>query len=266
MKILFIGDIYASPGRKVLKDFLPALKKKYNPDMTIANGENMAGGSGVTPQTYQEMMQCGVDLMTGGNHSFDKKEGYKVLADEAFCLRPANYPKGLPGRGLVSYPILGKGSVSVINLIGRTFMPPNDCPFRKADELIEIAQEKSSVIIVDFHAEASSEKMAMGWHLDGKVSLCVGTHTHIPTADERILPQGTAYITDLGMTGSYDSVIGVKKEIIVEKFLMTRGKKFETAKGNPWVCGVFAEIDEESGCAISIERIRVEADAPHTHP
>lgn len=266
MRILFIGDIVGEAGRKVVKQFLPELKRLKNIDVVIANNENMAGGFGVTPETFQEMSQAGIDIMTGGNHSFDKKEGIPVLNEEPFALRPANYPVNTPGRGHVLYTNSRGQKVGVVNVMGRVFMDALDCPFTAAEKLVNELRKSTPVIVVDVHAEASSEKVAMGWFLDGKVSLVVGTHTHIQTADERILPGGTAYLTDAGMTGPYDSVIGIKKEIIVDRFVTRRGKKFETAIGDPWLCGLIVEVVDESGKAVSIERVRIEMNRTETHP
>jgi metallophosphoesterase (TIGR00282 family) len=224
----------------------------------------MAGGFGITPPTFLEMSQAGVDIMTGGNHTYDKKEGLPILQEEDFCLRPANYPKNSPGRGHVVYTSPHGKKIGILNLMGRVFMDALDCPFQTADLLLPELKAKTNIIFVDIHGEASSEKSALGWHLDGRVSAVVGTHTHVQTADERILPGGTAFMTDAGMTGPYDSVIGVKKEIIVEKFLTKRGRKFETAVQDPWLCGCVIEIDEATGHATSIERIRIEEMRPET--
>ncbi|MBS1984837.1 MAG: TIGR00282 family metallophosphoesterase [Bdellovibrionales bacterium] len=266
MKFLFIGDIVGEAGRKVITRFLPALRAKHNIDIVIANNENMAGGFGITADTFQEMSQAGVDIMTGGNHTFDKKEGVQVLEEESYVLRPANYPEGTPGKGSCLYTNSRGQKIGVINVMGRVFMDPLECPFREVDKLIAPLREKTKVILVDVHAEASSEKVAMGWHCDGRATLVVGTHTHVQTADERILPGGTAYLTDAGMTGPYDSVIGIKKEIIIDRFITRRGKKFEVANGDPWLCGILVEADEATGHAISVQRIRIEANRPETHP
>lgn len=257
MRILFIGDIFGEAGRNMVKDFLPQLRSKYSPDVVIANAENMAGGTGMTPKTYLEIVQAGVDIVTGGNHSFDKKEGHVLLDEEPFVTRPANYPKELPGKGHIFYPLKDGRTLGVLNIQGRTFMEPLDCPFRMADTLVQEIRQKTPLIFVDFHAEASSEKVAMGWHLDGKVSCIVGTHTHVQTADERILPKGTAAISDVGMTGPHDSVIGVQKQVILERYLYRKHQKFEPAEHDPQLCGVIVDIDDESGKAQKIERIRV---------
>ena len=266
MKILFIGDIVGEAGRNVVKRFVPALREKHSLDIVVANVENMAGGFGITPETYLEMNQAGIDVMTGGNHTFDKKEGVPVLEEESNIVRPANYPENTPGKGSLIYSNSRGQKLGVINVMGRTFMDPLDCPFRKADELYDELSKHTKVIMIDFHAEATSEKVAMGWHFDGRASFVVGTHTHIQTADERVLPGGTAYLTDAGMSGPYDSVIGVRKEIIIQKFLTKRGKRFETATGDAWLCGAIVEIDESTGHATSIERVRVEDLRRQTHP
>lgn len=266
MRILFIGDIVGEAGRDIVKKHLPQLKEKARIDVVIANGENMAGGFGMTQGTFLEICQAGVDIVTGGNHTFDKPEGVKILEEEPYALRPANYPPDTVGRGHVLYTNSKGQKIGVINIMGRTFMEPLDCPFRKVDELIEDLKPKTNVIFVDFHAEATSEKTAMGWHLDGRVSFLVGTHTHVQTADERILPLGTGYLTDAGMTGPYDSVIGVKKEIILQRFLTKRGKKFEVASALPWLCGVLLEVSPDSGHTLQIQRVRIEDSKPETYP
>jgi metallophosphoesterase (TIGR00282 family) len=266
VKILFLGDIVGEAGRKAVKAFVPTLRKKRGIDVVIANNENMAGGFGITPETYLEMTQAGVDVMTGGNHTFDKKEGVAVLEGEPNIIRPGNYPPGTPGVGSTVFTTTSGLKVGVLNVMGRIFMDPLECPFRTADSLYEKLKEKTSVIVVDVHAEATSEKVAMGWHFDGRATLVVGTHTHIQTGDERVLPGGTAYLTDAGMSGPYDSVIGIKKEIILDRFMTRRGRKFETASGDPWLCGCIVECDPQTGRASSIERIRIEMNRPETHP
>jgi 2',3'-cyclic-nucleotide 2'-phosphodiesterase len=266
VKVLFIGDIVGEAGRDMVRDFLPKLKAAKGIGLVIANTENMAGGFGITPQTVQEMSQAGVQLMSGGNHSFDKKEALGTYEDDPYLIRPANYPEGTPGRGWTIYSVSADIKIALVNLMGRTFMDPLDCPFKKAEKLLPEIQAKTKNIIFDFHAEATSEKMAFGWFMNGRASAVVGTHTHVQTADERVLDKGTAYISDLGMTGPYDSVIGVKKEIIIERFVERRGKKFETASGDPWLCGVIIDLDTDSGRARSIERVRIERKDPSTHP
>ncbi len=266
MKLLFIGDIFAESGRKMVVDFLPTLTKLHSIDVVIANAENMAGGFGITPETVAEIYHAGVHMISGGNHSLDKKEGHAVLNEDPYCVRPANYPDKNPGKGTALLSLQSGLKVGLINLMGRTFMDPLDCPFRMAESLVAEMKTKTDIILVDFHAEATSEKSAMAWHLDGKVSAVVGTHTHVQTADERILPEGTAFITDVGMTGPYDSVIGVKKEIIVDRFVSRRGRKFEAASGDPWLCAVLIEIDASTGKAQKIDRIRIERCRSESHP
>lgn len=266
MKFLFIGDVMGEAGRKIIKRFVPELRKKHDLDLVIANVENMAGGFGLTPETFLELSQAGIDIMTGGNHSFDKKEGVPVMEQEAYVVRPANYPEKTPGRGSCLYTTPRGKKIGVINVMGRVFMDPLDCPFQAADRHFAELSQKTKVIMVDIHAEATSEKVAMGWHFDGRATFVVGTHSHIQTGDERILPGGTAYMTDAGMTGPYDGVIGIRKEIILDRFLTRRGRKFEVANGDPWLCGIIVEADEATGRAISVERVRIEGDRPDTHP
>jgi metallophosphoesterase (TIGR00282 family) len=257
MKILFIGDIVGDAGRKAVRACVMRLRAQHGIDIVIANNENMAGGFGITPETFLEICQAGVDVQTGGNHTFDKKEGLPVLSSEDSVLRPANYPTSNPGRGSGVYTTSKGIKVGVLNVMGRIFMDPLDCPFQVAEKHIQELEKKTKIIFVDFHGEASSEKMAFAWNFDGRVSAVIGTHTHVQTADERILPQGTAFLTDAGMTGPYDSVIGVKKEVIIEKFLTRKGKRYEVASGEPWLCGAIIEVDTETGKAQSIERINI---------
>ena len=262
LRILFIGDIFGRPGRTIVKECLSRLVKEHSIDLIIANGENSAAGFGITPQLAEELFELGIDVLTSGNHIWDKREiiDFFQMADgnahspSRRLLRPANYAPDLPGSG--SYEGR-KGGVpyAVINLQGRVFMPSNDDPFRKADELIQ--QIKAKVIFVDLHAEATSEKVSLGWYLDGRVTAVVGTHTHIPTADERVLPGGTAYITDVGMTGPFDGVIGVKKELVVGKFLNNMPVRFEAATGDVRLCAVVVDCDEVTGKARSIQRLMV---------
>lgn len=256
MNILMIGDVFAKPGRKMLQSVLPELKNKYAADLTVVNGENAAGGNGITRKVLEELKQAGVDVITSGNHIWGQKEVLEFIDEEPHLLRPANYPPGTPGKGCCTIDVHG-AKVGVVNLAGRTFMPNMDCPFRKADELINALSDECKIILVDFHAEATSEKLALGWYLDGRTSAVVGTHTHIQTADERLLPAGTAYITDLGMTGPWDSVIGVDKDIIVQSFLTCRPARFATAKGSVVLAGVIIEVEEATGRAIRIERIMI---------
>lgn len=256
MRLLMIGDVVGRSGRRAVKVNLSGLKREFDLDLVIANGENAAGGNGITKELAQELFSSGVDVLTMGNHVWNKKEAFEYIDRETRIVRPANYPPGTPGVGANVYETRRKVKVAVINLSGRVFLQAIDCPFRKADEMVERMKEKARVVVVDFHAEATSEKVAMGWYLDGKVSAVVGTHTHVQTADERILPGGTAYITDLGMTGPWNSVIGVKKEIIIDKFVTQIPQRFEVAPGPFQFNGVVIDIDEETGEASSIRRIQ----------
>ena len=260
MKILFIGDIFGRPGRTIVKDRLPELRKQYSADLVIANCENAAAGFGITPQLAEELFDLGIDVMTTGNHVWDKREiiEYFQMADgnphspARRLLRPANLSQGLPGWGVYEGQKNGV-AYAVLNLQGRVFMGSSDDPFRYVDRLLEPVQAK--IVFIDFHAEASSEKVAFGWYLDGRATAVVGTHTHIPTADETVLPKGTAYITDVGMTGPYDSVIGVKKELVIEKFLNGMPSRFEAANGDVRLCAVVVECDDQTGRATRIERL-----------
>lgn len=256
MRLLMIGDVFGHPGRKAVQVNLNELKHEHELDMIIANGENAAGGNGITKETAQELFSAGVDVLTMGNHVWNKKEALEYINHEKRIVRPANYPPGTPGTGANIYETRRKVKVAVINLAGRAFLQALDCPFRKADELLKNLSEKARVVVVDFHAEATSEKIAMGWYLAGRVSAVCGTHTHVQTADERILPGGTAYITDLGMTGPCDSVIGVKKEIVIKHFITQLPLKFEVASGLFQFNGVIIDIDEITGEAVSIRRIQ----------
>ncbi len=264
MKILFIGDIFGRPGRTIVKDRLPELRKQHAPDLVIANCENAAAGFGITPSLAEELFDLGIDVMTTGNHVWDKREiiEYFQMADgnphspARRLLRPANFPQNLPGWGVYEGQKNGV-AYAVMNLQGRVFMGSSDDPFRYADRLLEQIKSNSNsqIMFWDFHAEASSEKVALGWNLDGRVTAVVGTHTHIPTADETVLPKGTAYITDVGMTGPYDSVIGVKKELVIERFLSGMPARFEAANGDVRLCAVVVECDNQSGRATRIERL-----------
>jgi len=251
-----IGDVVGRPGRKAVKVNLSDLKREFELDLVIANGENAAGGNGITREAAHELFSAGVDVLTMGNHVWNKKEALDYITQETRIVRPANYPPGAPGAGVNIYKTRRKIKVAVINLAGRAFLQTLDCPFRKADELLEILKGQARVIVVDFHAEATSEKIAMGWYLAGRVSAVCGTHTHVQTADERILPGGTAYITDLGMTGPCDSVIGAKKEIVIDRFITQLPLRFEVASGPFQFNGVIINIDEENGEAVSIRRIQ----------
>ena len=258
MKILMIGDVYGEPGRAALVKLLPKLREQHHADFTVVNVENAAGGFGVTQPIAESVLDLGVDVMTTGNHVWDKKETASYIVKENRLLRPANYPEGTPGAGYLTVKA-GPYRVTVINLMGRVFMNPIDCPFRKAEALLEAVGAETPIRLVDFHCEATSESIAMGWWLDGKVSAVVGTHRHVQTADERVLPGGTAYITDLGMTGPTDGVIGVDREQILQRFLYQMPIRFETAKGPAALHGVVITVDPETGRASAIERLRVAA-------
>ena len=259
MNILMVGDVYAESGRTALAKLLPKLRQEHAIDLTVVNIENAAGGFGVTPQIARACLeQGGVDVLTSGNHIWDKKEIIPYITKENLLLRPANFPAGTPGSGFITVKA-GPHRVGVLNLMGRVFMHPIDCPFRKADEVVEELRRETPVVVVDMHAEATSEVMAMGWYLNGRVSAVVGTHRHVQTADERVLPGGTAYITDLGMTGPVDSVIGVDKDLIIQRFLTQMPVRFEPAKGPAALRGVVIAVDPETGRATSIQRLNVPA-------
>lgn len=249
MRVLCIGDIVGKPGRRAVAALLPGLRTEYGIDVVIANGENLAAGRGLTTGTAKEMFAAGVDALTSGNHIWDQREIIPHLDTDPRIIRPANYPEGTPGRGITHC-----HGLTVINLMGRTFMYEIDDPFRAADRLLEHA---AGPVLVDMHAEATSEKVAMGWYLDGRVSAVVGTHTHVPTADPRILPKGTAYVTDLGMVGARDSVIGVEVEPVIQKFLTGMPARFTVAESAEVIQfnSVLVEIDERSAKAVSIERV-----------
>ena len=260
MKILFIGDIYAHVGRRIVADHLADIRKTQAIDLVIANAENSAGGFGITPQIAEELLALGIDVLTGGNHSFDKKEIYDYHARQPRLLRPANFPDGVPGLGMFQGQTASGILYAVLNLQGRTHMNPIDDPFRKADQLLAALDQNVRVRMVDFHAEATSEKVAMGWYLNGRVSAVIGTHTHVPTADSRILSGGTAYQTDAGMTGPYDSVIGVDREIILQRFLTAMPVRMEAAKSMVELHSVIIDVDEATGRATAIQRHTVRGD------
>ncbi|MCX5849399.1 MAG: TIGR00282 family metallophosphoesterase [Deltaproteobacteria bacterium] len=257
MKIMFIGDIVGGPGRMAVRELLPPLISKKKIDFVIANCENVAAGFGVTRKVVEELFSCRIDVLTSGNHIWNKREVLEFIGDFERLLRPANYPATNPGSGTVLIPLETGEYVGVLNLAGRIFMQPIDCPFVTAKNKIAELRKKTKIIIVDIHAEATSEKKALGWYLDGEVSAVLGTHTHVQTADEEILPQGTAFISDAGMTGPFDSVIGIKKETIIERFLTQMPNKFDLAKDDIRMQGVIVNVDESSGKANSIERISV---------
>ena len=257
MKILFIGDIVGKPGRRAVKEILPSLIGNREIDLVIANCENAAAGFGITRDVVEELYDAHIDILTSGNHIWDKKEVLGFIEDYETLLRPANYPGIVPGKGSVLMPTAAGDYVGVLNLAGRIFMQPIDCPFVTAKKEIVRLKAKANVIIVDMHAEATSEKKALGWYLDGEVSAVLGTHTHVQTADDEVLSGGTAYISDVGMTGPFDSVIGIKKDTIIEKFLTQVPNRFDVAKGDIRLQGVLMDIDAQSGRANAIERISV---------
>jgi metallophosphoesterase (TIGR00282 family) len=253
--LLFIGDIVGRPGRELVRRAVPALVSHYGVDLVIANVENAAAGFGITPDIADDLFSYGIQIMTGGNHTWDKKEILPYLADQPRLLRPANMPAGTPGRGRFVTTAANGVRVAVINAMGRVFMTAIDDPFRVMNDEIAAVRDEAQLIFVDFHAEATSEKVAMGWHLDGRVAAVVGTHTHVQTADERVLPGGTAYITDVGMTGPHDSVIGVERSAVLQRFLTGLPQRFETASENPRLSGVLVAADERTGRAASITRL-----------
>jgi metallophosphoesterase (TIGR00282 family) len=259
MNILFIGDIVGRPGRDLVQKGLRGLVEHFDIDVTIANAENSAAGFGITRDIGDTLLEWGVDVMTSGNHIWDKKEALEYIEAEARLLRPANYPAGVPGRGSRVAQTRDGRAIGVINVMGRVFMTPLDDPFAVVLREIEAIRHRTRVIFVDMHAEATSEKIAMGWHLDGKVTAVIGTHTHVQTADERVLPHGTAYLTDAGMTGPHDSIIGMEKDPSLARFLSGMPTKFEPASGNPRLNGAVVEADDKTGRATKITRISYSA-------
>jgi metallophosphoesterase (TIGR00282 family) len=259
VNLLFIGDIFASPGRRIVADHLQDIVTTNQIDLVIANGENAAGGFGITPAIAEDLLALGIDVLTSGNHVWDKRDLYDYLDRQPRLVRPANYPSA-PGRGIVT--VLSRTGIScaVLNLQGRTYMPSTDCPFRTADRLLSELDAGVKVRFVDFHAEVTSEKIAMGWYLDGRVSAVVGTHTHVPTADTRILPGGTAYQTDCGMTGPYQSVIGVDTGIVLQRFLTSLPVRMEAARGGAELHAVIIDIDELTGRARAVRRHAINGD------
>lgn len=255
MLLLAIGDIIGKPGRQAIQKLLPELKEQHSPDLVIANGENVAGGIGLTSITARELLEAGVNVITSGNHIWAHKEIIPYLDSEMPILRPLNYPPGVPGRGYII-----RGRAMVVNLMGRTFMGDLDCPFRTIDKLLAELKDKPPVIIVDFHAEATSEKMALGRYLDGRVSAVLGTHTHVGTIDAQILSGGTAYVTDIGMTGPMDSVIGDDAEAVIQRFLTAIPHRLSVGKGKIIFNAMLVEIDDNTGKALSIERIYQEVE------
>ena len=264
MRILFIGDIFGKPGRRAAAECIPRLRQKYDVYLCIANGENAAGGSGITESIAGKLHSYGIDVITSGNHIWDKKEAIDYINQSTDLIRPANYPPGVWGIGSTIFRGQKGIPVGIINLQGRTYMKEIDCPFRVGIQEIETLRSETNIIVIDFHAEASSEKIAMGWYMDGMVSAVIGTHTHVQTSDETVLPNGTAYITDVGMTGPHDSVIGVEKEIAIRRFLTQLPARFNPAKGNIIFCGAILDVDEQSGKARSIERLRIPLNMEHS--
>ena len=260
IRILFIGDIVGRPGRELIRRGLSALREYHQADLVIANVENAAAGFGITRDIGDELLELGVDVMTSGNHIWDRKEAIDYIGAEPRLLRPANYPAGVPGKGSYLARAAGGQSVGVVNVMGRVFMLNIDDPFSVVLREIDALRTRTRVIFVDFHAEATSEKVAMGWHLDGKVAALVGTHTHVQTADERVLPKGTAYLTDVGMTGPHDSIIGVAVDAALGRFLNAMPVRFETATGNPRLNAVAIDVDDETGRAADIERLSYSID------
>ncbi|WP_102346869.1 TIGR00282 family metallophosphoesterase [Bacillus sp. Marseille-P3661] len=261
MRILFVGDVVGSPGRDMVKSYLPKLQKKFKPTITIINGENAAGGKGITEKIYRSFLEIGANAITLGNHSWDNREIFEFIDSAKYLIRPANFPDSNPGQGYLILNINGI-EVGIINLQGRTFLPPLDCPFKKADELIAKLKKRTNIIFVDFHAEATSEKQAMGWYLNGRVTAVVGTHTHVQTADYRILPDGTAYITDVGMTGPYDGILGVERDAVLKKFLTNLPVRFEVTNGREQLNAVIIDVDSKTGKAKSIQPILINEDHP----
>jgi 2',3'-cyclic-nucleotide 2'-phosphodiesterase len=258
VRLLFVGDVVGSPGRRALRDLLPRLREEHQPDWVVVNGENSAGGLGITSKIAREMLDdMGVDAITLGNHAYHHRDVYPLLDAEERMVRPANYPKGNPGRG---HTVIERDGLrlGVVNLSGMLFVHAARSPFPEADAIVAELRDRADHVLVDFHAEATSEKVAMGWHLDGRVTACVGTHTHVPTADARVLPGGTAYVSDAGMTGARNGVIGVRRELALERFRTMMPVKFETADEDPWLNGVLIEAGDD-GLATRIEQILVEA-------
>ena len=259
MRILFVGDVVGSSGRQMIQDYVPKLKKKYSPTVTIINGENAAGGRGITEKIYRSFLEAGAQAVTLGNHAWDNREIFEFIDNAKYLVRPANFPEGTPGKGLIFLNCNGI-EVAIINLQGRTFLPPLDCPFKKVDDLIAQAKKRTSIIFIDFHAEATSEKQALGWYVDGRATAVVGTHTHVQTADNRILPRGTAYITDVGMTGPYDGILGMERGAVLKKFLTALPVRFEVAEGRTQLSAVLIDVNPSTGKASRIERILLNDD------
>ena len=261
MRVLMIGDVVGSCGRTALRNQLPRLKQSLRPDVIVVNGENAAGGRGITRAIVREFLDLGVDCITLGNHAWDQREIFDFIDCEAHLIRPANYPEGTPGRGVAELPA-GQDTLTVINLMGRTFMPAVECPFRVVDAILNNREGETPFILVDFHAETTSEKQAMAWHLDGRVSALIGTHTHVQTADERILPLGTAYLADVGMVGAYDGVIGMHRDLVLRKFRTQLPVCLEAGTGRAQLNAVLIDLVRPTGRARHIRRIRIDDDHP----
>lgn len=258
MNLLFIGDVVGQPGRRVIADQLPGLRQRLRLDLVVANAENIADGAGITKKTASELFAAGVDVLSNGNHAWDKKEALEYIVTEPRLLRPHNYPESTPGAGWLVVTTAAGHKIGILNLMGNVFMyPPLACPFAAADKALAAKPDDVRIVLVDLHAEVTSEKMAMGWYLDGRVSAVVGTHTHVPTADERILPRGSGYITDVGMTGCYDSVIGMDTQKSLKRFVHKLPERFEVAEGIGTICGVLLDLDESTGLCRNITRLRV---------
>lgn len=256
MRIMLVGDVVGRAGRRAFRKITPQLRLERKIDVVIVNGENVAGGKGFTRKALDELYAGGADVVTSGNHVWDKKDVFAFVDEEPFLVRPANYPEGTPGKGYCIFPFKA-ANIAVLNLSGRSFMPTLDCPFQKADEVLAEIEGRADIIVLDFHAETTSEKLAMGHYLDGRVGIVVGTHTHVQTADAQILPEGTAYITDLGMVGPHDSILGVRTDIVIQKFRTGMPVRFEMAEGAAEYAAVIVDIDPSLGCAEKIERILI---------
>lgn len=254
MRIMLTGDVVGRPGRRAFREYTPRLRREKGIDVVIVNGENAARGKGLTHNALDELYSGGADIVTSGNHIWDKKDVLEFIDTEPFLIRPANYPEGAPGKGFCIYPFKAK-NIGVLNLSGRTFMPPMDCPFQKVDGLLRKLAPECDILLLDFHAEATSEKVAMGWYLDGRVNAVVGTHTHVQTADERLLPHGTAYLTDLGMVGPWNSVLGVEVDKIIYKFTAGMPVRFEPAEGSCVYSAAIVDIDDKTNRTAGIERV-----------
>ncbi|MFX3616694.1 MAG: TIGR00282 family metallophosphoesterase [Sporolactobacillus sp.] len=261
MKLLFVGDVYGQTGREMVIHYLPRLKKKYQPAFTIVNAENSAHGKGITKKIYNQLLENGADFLTMGNHTWDNRDIFDFIDEAVKMVRPANFPEGTPGQGMRVLSV-NSSKVAVINLQGRVFLPALDDPFRVIEQLVEEARQTTPIIFIDFHAETTSEKLALAWYLNGRVSAVIGTHTHVQTADERILPEGTAYLTDVGMTGPYNGIIGVDRKAVTRRFLTSMPVRFEGAPGPGQLGAVVIDIDEKNGHAKKIDRVLINDDHP----